>query len=152
LPAAYCLFAEGNVIGQFIHIVLLARKELLEMFTHRRDGIAETCLEFVVSEGICHKILYIVPKACRNDGVDAAVADDGELPVFDGKVDQDSVAEFSSFHMQLPEDECRPVENIGFAMVFEMNPDLPGSVEFSASDRLQDLFPVDCSEEAFGCW
>ena len=72
------------------------RLEFLAAFQYSRY---ETVGESVLFELSYHLVFDVVPEVMFHLFVDAFVADDSELMVFDGEVEQDAVARGSTIHL-----------------------------------------------------
>ena len=83
------------------------RKELLEDRAHVAhrvdDGLARLAAAQPLDHGVAHRRPVLIP----NLGVDGLVADDGQLAVLDGEVDQHAVAVSGLVHAQAHEDVAR---------------------------------------------
>ena len=126
----------GYLIRNLVDVIGLIGEIGLEFLSTSEYAVFKSFGKAAFFEGLQHQILDIVPKTISHHLVDAFVAEDGELAVFDGQIDEHTVAKFGLIELQAFEDKETALLHIAFAVVLDMHFDLPRGVVFGLFDGL----------------
>jgi hypothetical protein len=84
---------------------------------------------------------------------DACIAEDGEFPVFPGKIKQNAIPHFRFMHAEFCKKFRSPIQNIDFTFFFEMNPNFAAGPAFRILDGLGNFCLVfGCNEIGCHCF
>lgn len=134
------LFAEDDIVREFVGVVAAIVGEMrFEGMADGGDdgGDAAGIVSFVeMSEDVAD---LPVPELLAYFLVDTLVTEDGELPVFQGNIDENAVAGGGSLHVQRGKDLGGAVERIDIlAAAFNVDADLTAGAFFGGLDRFYD--------------
>lgn len=102
-----------NLVGELIYIIRAPGEMLREDFAGRRDAVDDSVGELALFEAAGHLIGDFLPELLAAFGVDAFVAEDGEVARFGGDENQHAVAIFGVGHLHALELELCAGDRIG---------------------------------------
>ena len=93
-----------------------------------------------------------IPEGGADLAVDPFVSKEGDLPVFEGDIDEHTIAGSGLFHVEAGEDLGGPVDGIHIAAAaLDVYPDLAAGAVFGGLDRCYDLLLLLFIKQRFAC-
>src|SRR5262249_23026002 len=109
------LTPETDVVGELVRVVRPARKELAQGRADLGDGADDRSAKGARTEPLDHPIAYAVPVVVTDTGVNAVVADDGQLSVLDREIDENTGAMRRPVHPESRKNVTRTLHRVGGA-------------------------------------
>src|SRR5574344_1347110 len=122
-------------------------EERLQLLSNSKDALDDAFSEVAAPEMACHHVFDIVPEVVFNHFVNALVTYDGELLIFYGEVNENSVSFGCLVHLQDVKYHCGAIHDVAPAMVLYMYPDFAACVCLGLSDGLYNLVLLFSGEE-----
>src|SRR5262245_24275228 len=106
------LAAEADVVGQLVDVVGPAREKAGQRRADLGHGADDGRAESARAEPLDHPVAHAVPVVVADTGMNAVVADDRQLAVLDGEVDQDTRPMRSPMHPEAGKDVTRTLHRV----------------------------------------
>src|SRR5690242_11733462 len=103
---------EAHVVGQLIHVVGPAWEETGQRRTHLGHGADDGAADGARAKPIDHAIAHRRPVVVAHPRVDPLVADDSELAVLEGEIDEDARSMPGAVHPQRREHLARTLHRV----------------------------------------
>src|SRR5690606_21756959 len=134
------LLAERYFIRKFVCIAGFVIWEMSsQLLTSEVNAFDEALCKFSLAKMGCHHFLGALPKISCYRRIDALITKDSKLVIQYRQIDQDTIPVFGLIHLQCLKDLSSPIQDIGFAVIFDVNLDLSGSPCLSRLDGSGDL-------------
>src|SRR5262245_36867406 len=141
---------QAHLVAQVVTIVGAAGKVIAQDGPHLVDGPHDGVAGGAGTQMLHEVIADRLPVPIAHPRVDAGVADDGELPVLEGEIDEHRLAPLRAVELELREDLLGADQGITGAAVdaaLEMHLDLAGGLRLGPRNGGRDGVEVGFAEE-----
>src|SRR5262249_17815858 len=107
------LAAETDVIGQLVDVIRPTRKEPRQRRADLPDGADPRRAESARTKPLDHPVAHSVPVLVADPGMNAVVANDRQLAILHGEIDEDTGPVRRPVHAERPENVTRALHGIG---------------------------------------
>jgi hypothetical protein len=127
---------EANFIGKFVAVLIPDGEVGFEFGSNLRDDLFHALKEGTLTKFPNQGGQFLVPKLIRYLLMDAFISQNANLAIAGRYVNEHSVSELGTIHAQLTKNNAGPVQGRPPAMLFEMDADFPGALEFGLANAL----------------
>src|SRR5262245_8663602 len=157
MPPPGDVAAETDVVGQLVDVVRPTRKEPRQRRADLRDGADHRRAERARTKPLDHPVAHSAPVLVADPGMNPLVADDRELAILHGQIDQDAGPARRPVHAKRLEDVTRALHGIGGPSAqpvrdaaLEMHADLGQGAALGLAHGVRDGVQVRLGDHAPG--